>query len=156
MDRAHRSRSIREAKQDKRNKKNQGSPIKTTELHDSILVPLLGRCVSIPGFAPAMPFPTHIYKCVEGSRSRKSRLVARRRLASSSSLWQEVMNVFAPYNTPLCHGAPSSIFVARVYTALSTPNVNRLSAVEPPVALNAWKMDPVLLWASLAWIFSPD
>ena len=79
--------------------------------HDSILVPLLGRGVFTAGFAPVMPFPTHTYKCVRGSRSRKSRLVAPRRLASSSSLCLEVMNFSAPTpcNTPLCHGAPSSI-----------------------------------------------
>ena len=53
--------------------------------HDSIPVPLLGRGVFTAGFAPARPFPTPTYKCVGGSRSRKSRLVARRRLASSSS-----------------------------------------------------------------------
>ena len=91
IDRAHRSHSTREAKQNKTNKKNQGSPIKTTKPHDSILVPLLDQGVFTAGFAQAMPSPTHIYKCVGGSRSRKSRLVARRRLASSSSLCQEVM-----------------------------------------------------------------
>ena len=107
--------------------------------HDSTLVPLLGRGVFTAGFAPARPFPTPTYKCVGGSRSRKSRLVARRRLASCSSLCQEVMNVSAPCNTPLCHGALSSIFAARVHTALSTPNVSRLSTVEPSVAPNAWK-----------------
>ena len=139
IDRAHRSHSTREAKQNKTSKKNQGSPIKTIKSHDSILVPLLGRGVFTAGFAPARPFPTPSYKCVGGSRSRKSRLVARRRLASSSSLCQEVMNVSAPFNTPLCHGAPSSIFAARVHTALSTPNVSRLSTVEPFVAPNAWK-----------------
>ena len=74
-----------------------------------------------------------------GSRSRKSRLIARRRLASSSSLCQEVMNFYVPCNTPLCHRAPSSIFAARVHTALSTPNVSRLSTVEPSVGPNAWK-----------------
>ena len=77
--------------------------------------------------------------CGGGSRSRESRLVARRRLASSSSLCQEAMNFSAPCNTPLCYGAPSSIFAARVHTALSTPNVSRLSTVEPSVAQNAWK-----------------
>ena len=86
-----------------------------------------------------MSFPTHAYKCVGGSRSRKSRLVARRQLASSSSLCQEVMNFLAPCNTPLCHGAPTSIFAARVHTTLSTPNVRGLSTVEPSVAPNAWK-----------------
>ena len=120
IDRAHRSHSTREAKQNKSNK-NQGSPIKTIQSHDSILVPLLGRGVFTAGFAPARPFPTPTYKCVGGSRSRKSRLVARRRLASSSSLCQEVMIFSAPCNTPLCHGAPSSIFAARVHTDLSTP-----------------------------------
>ena len=54
-------------------------------------------------------------------------------------LCQEVMNFSAPCNTPLCHGVPSSIFAARVHTALSTPNVSRLSTVEPSVAPNAWK-----------------
>ena len=77
--------------------------------------------------------------CGGGSRSRESRLVARRRLASSSSLCQEAMNFSAPCNTPLCYGAPSSIFAARVHTALSTPNVSRLSTVEPSVAPNARK-----------------
>ena len=120
-------------------KKNQGSPIKTIKSHDSILVPLLGRGVFTAGFAPARPFPTPTYKCVGGSRSRKSRLVARRRLASSSSLCQEVLNFSAPCNTPLCHGVPSSIFAARVHTALSTSNVSRLSTVEPSLAPNAWK-----------------
>ena len=95
IDRAHRSLSTREAKQNKTNKKNQGSPIKTIKSHDSILVPLLGRGVFTAGFAPARPFPTPTYKCVGGSRSRKSRLVARRRLASSSSLCREVMNFSA-------------------------------------------------------------
>ena len=131
IDRAHRFHSTREAKQNKTNKKNQGSPIKTIKAHESILVPLLGRGVFTAGFAPARPFPTPTYKYVGDSRSQKSRLVARRRLASSSSLCQEVMNVSAPFNTPLCHGAPSSIFAARVHTALSTPNVRRLSTVEP-------------------------
>ena len=134
IDRAHRSHSTREAKQNKTNKKNQGSPIKTIKSHDSILVPLLGRGVFTAGFAPARPFPTPTYKCVGGSRSRKSRSVARRRLASSSSWCQEVMIFSAPCNTPLCHGAPSSIFAARVHTALSTPNRSRLSPVEPSVA----------------------
>ena len=121
IDRAPRSHSTREAKQNKTNKKNQGSLIKTTKPHYSILVPLLGRGVFTPGFAPAIPFPTHTYKCVGGSRSRKSRLVARHRLISSSSLSQEAMNFSAPCNTPLRHGALSSIFAARVHTALSTP-----------------------------------
>ena len=74
IDRAHRSHSTREAKQNKTNKKNQGSPIKTIKSHDSILVPILGRGVFTAGFAPARPFPTPTYKCVGGSRSRKSRL----------------------------------------------------------------------------------
>ena len=113
--------------------------MKTIKSHDSILVPLLGRGVFTTGFAPPRPFPTPTYKCVGGSRSRESRLVARRRLASSSTLCQEAMNFSAPCNTPLCHGAPSSIFAARVHTALSTPNVSRLSTVEPSVAPNAWK-----------------
>ena len=43
IDRAHRSHSTIEAKQNKTNKKNQGSPINTIKSHDSILVPLLGR-----------------------------------------------------------------------------------------------------------------
>ena len=94
IDRAHCSHSTREAKQNKTNKKNQGSPIKTIKSHDSILVPLLGRGVFTAGFAPARQFPTPTYKCVGGSRSRKSRLVARRRLAFSSSLCQVVMNFF--------------------------------------------------------------
>ena len=118
IDRAHRSHSTREAKQNKTNKKNQGSPIKTIKSHDSILVPLLGPGVLIAGFPPAMPFPTHTYKCVGGSRSvvlsPLPRLVARRRLASSSSLCQEVINFSAPCNTPLCHGTSSSTFAARV------------------------------------------
>ena len=105
IDRAHRSHSTREAKQNKTNKKNQGSPIKTIQSHDSILAPLLGRGVFTAGFAPAMPLPTHTYKCVGGSRSRKSRLVARRRLALSSSLCQEVMNFPLPA-TPPCATAP--------------------------------------------------
>ena len=123
----------------KQTRRIQGSPIKTIKSHDSILVPLLGRGVFTAGFAPPRPFPTPTYKCVGGSRSRESRLVARRRLASSSSLCQEVMNVSAPCSTLLCHGAPSSIFTARVHTALSTPNVSPLSTVEPSVAPNAWK-----------------
>ena len=127
IDRVHRSHSTRKAKQNKTNKKNQGSPIKTNKSHDSILVPLLGRGVFTAGFAPARPFPTPTYKCVGGSRSRNYRLVARRRLASSSSLCQEVVNFSAPRNTPLCHGAPSSVFAARIHTALSTTNVSRLS-----------------------------
>ena len=144
IDRVHRSHLTREAKQNESNKNNQGSPIKTikshdSKSHDSILVPLLGRGVFTTGFAPAMPFPTHTYKCVGVSRSRKSRLVARRWLASSSSLCQEVMIFSAPPNTPLCHGAPSSIFATRVHTALSIPSVSRLSTVEPSVAPNAWK-----------------
>ena len=111
IDRAHRSHSTREAKQNRTNKKNQGSSIKTIKSRDSIIVPLLGRGVFTAGFTPAMPFPTHTYKCVGGSRPRKSRLVARRRLASFSSLCQEVMIFYAPCNTPLCHGAhrPSSL-----------------------------------------------
>ena len=104
--RAHRSHSTREAKQNKTNKENQGPPIKTIKSHDSILVPLLGRGVFTAGFAPAMPFPTHTYICVGGSRSRKSRLFARRRLASSSSWCQEVMNISAPCATPSCATAP--------------------------------------------------
>ena len=126
INRAHRSHSTREAKQNKTHKNNKGLPIKTIKLHDSIPVPA--------GFAPAMAFPTHTYKCVGDSRSRKSRLVVPRRLASSSSMCQEVMNFPAPCNTPLCHGAPSSIFASRVHTALSTPNVSRLSTVEPRLA----------------------
>ena len=55
IDRAHRSHSTREAKQNETNKKNQGSPIKTIKLHDSILVPLLGRGVFTAGFAPPRP-----------------------------------------------------------------------------------------------------
>ena len=39
IDRAHRSHSTRETKHNKTNKKSQGSPIKTIESHDSILVP---------------------------------------------------------------------------------------------------------------------
>ena len=66
------------------------------------------------------------------------------------------MNFSAPCNTPLCHGVPSSIFAARVNTALSTPNVSRLSTVEPSVAPNAWKSSLRQLRASLAWIFPPD
>ena len=137
IDRAHRPHSTREVKQNKTNKKKQGSPIKTIKSHDSIPVPILGGGVFTAGFAPARPFPTPTYKCVGGSRSRKSRLVARRRLDSSSSLCQEVMNFSDPCNTPLCHGALSPIFAARVYTALSTPNMSRLSTVEPSVAPNA-------------------
>ena len=90
-----------------------------------------------------MPFPTHTYKCVGGSRSvvlpSLSRLVARHRLASSSSLCQEVIKISAPCNTPLCHGTPLSIFAARVHTAVLTPNVSRLSILEPSVAPTAWK-----------------
>ena len=117
IDRAHRSHSTREAKQNKTNKKNQGSPIKTIKSHDSILLPLLGRGVFTAGFAPARPFPTPTYKCVEGSRSRKSRLVASRRPASSSSLCQEVMNF-------------SEVVLEPIH--------------------------PILLRASLAWIFPSD
>ena len=158
VDRFH---STREAKQNYINKKNQRSPIKTMQSHEFILVPLLGRSVFTAGFAPAMPFPTHTYKCVGGSRSRKYRVVARRQLASSSSLCQEVMNFSAPCNTRLCHGTSSSIFAARVHTALSTPNVSRLSTVEPSVAPNAWKSSlrqssQFCSGASLAWIFPPD
>ena len=162
MDRARRSHSTREAKQNKTNKKNQGSSIKTIESHDSILVPLLGRGVFTAGFAPARLFPTPTYKCVGGSRSRKSQLVARRRLASSSSLCQEVMNFSAPFNTPLCHGAPSSIFAARVHTALSTPNVSQL-VVHRRAVCGSERLEvvletihPILLRAPLAWIFPPD
>ena len=99
--------------------------------NDSILVPLLGRGVFTAGFAPPRPFPTPTYKCVGGSRPRESRLVARRRLASSSSLCQEAMNFSAPCNTPLCHGAPSSIFAARVHTALSvfSENITRKNII---------------------------
>ena len=157
IDRAHRSHSTREAKQNKTNKKNQGSPIKTMKPHDSILVPLLGRGLFTPGFASAMPFPTHTYKCVGGSRSLKFRLVARRRLISSSSLCQEVTNFSASCNTPLCHGALSPIFAARVHTALSIQNVSLLSTVGSErleVALET--IQPVLLRASLAWIFPPN
>ena len=143
IDRDHRSHSTREAKQNKTNKKNQGSPIKTVKSHDSILVPLLGRGVFTAGFAPAMPFPTHTYKCVGGSRSvvlsSLPRLVARRLLASSSFLYQEVVKFSAPCYTPLYHGTPPSIFAARVHTALLTPNVSRLSTVEPSVSPKAWK-----------------
>ena len=139
MGRVHRSYSTLEAKQNNTNKKKKRSPVKTIKSQDYILVHLLGRGVFIAVFAPAMPFPTHTYKCVGGSRSRESRLVARRRLASTFSLCQEVMNYSAPCNTRLCHGAPSSIFAARVHTVLSSPNVSRLSTVEPPVAPNAWK-----------------
>ena len=64
IDKAHRSHSTREANQNKTNKKNQGSPIKTIKSHGSILVPLLGRGVFTAGFAPAIKFPTHTYKCV--------------------------------------------------------------------------------------------
>ena len=142
IDRAHRSHSTREAKQNKTNKKNQGSPIKTKKSHDSILVPLLGPGVLIAGFLPAMPFPTHTYKCVGGSRSvvlsPLPRLVARRRLASSSSLCQEVIKFSAPCNTPLCHGTSSSTFAARVIRLL-TPNVSRFSTVVPSVAPKARK-----------------
>ena len=56
IDRAHRSHSTREAKQNETNKKNQGSPIKTIKPHDSILVPLLGRGVFTAGFAPPRPY----------------------------------------------------------------------------------------------------
>ena len=55
IDRAHRSHSTREAKQNETIKKNQGSPIKTIKSHDSILVPLLGRGVFTAGFAPPRP-----------------------------------------------------------------------------------------------------
>ena len=118
IDRAHRSHSTREAKQNKTNKKNQGSLIKTIESHDSILVPLLGRGVFTARFAPAIPFPTRTYKYVWGSILRKSHSAECRRLASSSSLCQEVVIFSAPYNTPLSHGAPSSIFAGRVHMAL--------------------------------------
>ena len=110
IDRAHRSHSTREAKQNETNKKNQGSPIKTIRSHDSILVPLLGRGVFTAGFAPPRPFPTPTYKCVGGSRSRESRLVARRRLASSSSLCQEAMNFSAPCNSSNYGKNPSQKF----------------------------------------------
>ena len=124
----------------KRTRKIKDHQSRQKKSHDFILVPLLDRGVFTAGFAPARPSPTPTsYKCVRGSRSRKSRLVARRRLASSSSLCQEIMNFSAPCNTPLCHGAPSSIFAARVHTALPTPSVSRLSTVEPSVAQNAWK-----------------
>ena len=70
IDRAHRSHSTREAKQNKTNKKNHGSPIKTIKSH-YICTP------TRPGdihtwFAPAMPFPTHTYKCVGGAQDHKS------------------------------------------------------------------------------------
>ena len=117
IDRAHRSHSTREAKQNKTNKKNQGSPIKTMKPHDSILVPLLGRGLFTPGFASAMPFPTHTYKCVGGSRSLKFRLVARRRLISSSSLCQEVMNFPLPA-TPPCATAPYRPYLLQGFTQL--------------------------------------
>ena len=55
IDRALRSHSTREVKQNETNKKNQGSPIKTIKSHDSILVPLLGRGVFTAGFAPPRP-----------------------------------------------------------------------------------------------------
>ena len=122
--------------------------------------PLLGRGVFTAGFAPPRPFPTPTYKCVGGSRSRESRLVARRRLASSSSLCQEVMNFSAPCNTPLCHGAPSSIFAARVHTAVNSecePVVHRRAVCGSElleVVLET--IYPILLRASLAWIFPPD
>ena len=50
-----------------------------------------------------------------------SRLVARRRVASSYFLRLEVMPFSAPCDTPLCQGTPSPIFAARVHTALFTP-----------------------------------
>ena len=102
----HRSHSAREAKQNQTNMKNQGSPIKTIKSHDSVLLPLLCRGVFTAGLAPAMPFPTHTYKCVGGSRSRKSRSVARRRLASSSSLCREVIKIFRSLQHPLVPRRP--------------------------------------------------
>ena len=100
------------------------------------------------------------YKCLGGSRSRKSRLVARRRLASSSSLCQEVMSVSAPCNTRLRHGAPSSIF------ACTDPYGSVNSECEPVVHRRAVcgskrlevvleTIHPILHRASLAWIFPP-
>ena len=66
------------------------------------------------------------------------------------------MNFSAPCNTPLCHGAPSSIFAARVHTALSTPNVRRLSTVELSVAPNAWKSSLRQSWHIMTRRTGPD
>ena len=49
------------------------------------------------------------------------------------------MNLSAPCSTPACHGIPPSFFAADGQSALSTPNVNRLSSVEPSVAPKTWK-----------------
>ena len=85
----------------------------------------------------SLHLPTNVWGV---QRSRKSRLVAR---CLSAGLFFFLVpgghDFSAPCNTPLCHGAPSSIFAPRAHTALSTPNVSRLSIVEPSVAPNAWK-----------------
>ena len=85
-----------------------------------------------------------------------SRLVARHRLASSSSLCQEVMNFFASCNSPLCHGTPSSLFAAGVHTALLTPT--ECKPVVHGRAIRGYErlevvletIQPILLRASLA------
>ena len=70
---------------------------------------------------------------------RDCRFSARSRLASSSVLCQEVMNLSAPCNAPVCHGIPPSFCAAEGQSSLLSPNVNRLSSVEPSVAPKAWK-----------------
>ena len=71
------------------------------------------------------------------------------------------MNFSAPCNTPSCHGAPSSIFAARVHTALVNsecePVVHRRAVCgSERLEVVLETIHPILLRASLAWIFPPD
>ena len=69
-----------------------------------------------------------------------ARLVARCRLASSSSLRQEAINRAQPSTTPACHSAPPCTFTASVPRVFGTPKTRGSSSVKQPcVAPNALK-----------------
>ena len=85
IDRAHRSHSTREAKQNETNKKNQGSPIKTIKTHDSILAPLLGRGVFTAGFTPARLAIYSVRGCQSGTWSAEQENIRDHLLERKSS-----------------------------------------------------------------------
>ena len=159
--RAHRFHSTREAKQNKTNKKNQGSPIKTIKSHDSILVPLLGRGVFTAGFAPARPFPTPTYKCVGGSKIAKVSFGGTLFVgwplflpcARRSWFFRSLQHPLVP-RRPIVHLRPKGPYGS--VNSECEPVVHRRAVCgSERLEVVLETIHPILLRASLAWIFPP-
>ena len=159
IDRASRSHSTREAKQNKTNKKNQGPPIKTIKSHDSIIVPLLGRAYLPPGLhrpCHSLHIPTNVWGAQDHESLVCSHVVGWPPLlpcARRSCFSRSLPHPFVPRRPIVnlrCKGPYGSVD-SECQPAVHRRAVRGSERLE--VVLKT--IQPVLLRASLAWIFPP-